>query len=246
MNTAERIDLPGTFNFRDVGGYRTPDGVVREGRLYRSDALASLGDAGRASLTALGVGTIIDLRDKLEIDARPDDVDGLPIEVIHLPLFEGSSTSAGVVGASLPALYERIITGHARVVAEAVRDVARAGEGGVIVHCTAGKDRTGVVIALTLLTIGVDRQDVLDDYAASEGNLDGAWLEEMLRVVAEHGVEQTPQLRVLLGGSPREALESALDLVDARFGSARGYLLASGLTVEELALLHTSLVRVIQ
>ena len=246
MSTAERIDLPGTFNFRDAGGYPTPDGTVRTGVLYRSDGLGSLGDAGRSKLVGLDVHTVIDLPDEFEIELSPDDLDDLAIERIHLPLFEGSSTSAGVIGAGLAQVYEQIVTLHPGVVVSAIRHIARADEGAVVVHCTAGKGRTGVIIALVLLAVGVDRGNVVDDYAASQGNLAGPWLEGMLATISEHGIADTPQLRVLLGGSPPEALGQMIDLVEKQHGSIRNYLLSAGLTVEELALLHARLVRVIQ
>ncbi len=88
---AERIPVNGTYNFRDVGGYPVPEGVVRRGKLFRSDGLARLGDEGRQSLRDLGVRVVIDLRDDFETEVMPDDVDGLDLERLHLPVFEGST-----------------------------------------------------------------------------------------------------------------------------------------------------------
>ena len=70
---AERIPVNGTYNFRDVGGYPVPEGVVRRGKLFRSDGLARLGDEGRQSLRDLGVRVVIDLRDDFETEVMPDD-----------------------------------------------------------------------------------------------------------------------------------------------------------------------------
>ncbi|WP_353810276.1 tyrosine-protein phosphatase [Agromyces sp. SYSU T00194] len=243
MNASTRLDIPGTVNFREVGPLPAATGTVREGVLFRSDALHALGDPGRQALRDLGVGIVIDLRDEYEVANRPDDLDGLDVELLRLPVFEGSGASAGQPGITLDALYARIVTQHTGVVIDALREIARADGRSVIVHCTAGKDRTGVVTALALLAVGVDRDLVLDDYASTEQYLAGPWLEQMVAMLGEYGVADSPGLRMLMGGSPREALASALDLIDHRHGSTREYLLAGGLTLDELAALERVLVR---
>jgi protein-tyrosine phosphatase len=242
METSTRIPVPGTYNFRDVGGLPTVGGRIREGVLFRSDGLYRLGDDGRDELRRLGVGIIIDLRDENESRAMPDDLDGLDVEVLQLPVFEGSGASQGAGGISLDALYERIVTQHASVVVSALREIASAGARSVVVHCTAGKDRTGIVVALALLAVGVDHQAVVDDYSRTEANLAGEWLEEMVALIARYGVPDTPELRVLMGGSPPEAIEGVLDTVERMHGSVREYLLASGLKLADLAALEHLLV----
>jgi protein-tyrosine phosphatase len=241
-STAQRIPVEGTYNFRDVGGYPAAGGVTRPGKLFRADALGRLGDAGRQALRELGIRVVIDLRDDFEVDALPDDLAGLDIQVLHLPVFEGSGASASTVGATIVHLYEKIAFQHTDVIVKAIKEIADTGDEPVIVHCTAGKDRTGVVIALALLAVGVDRETVVDDYAQTEANLAGPWLEGMLELVRGYGVEVTPDLRVILGGSPREALETLLDRIDERYGSVHEYLLAAGLDELELARLRSVLV----
>jgi protein-tyrosine phosphatase len=241
-STAQRIPVEGTYNFRDVGGYPAAGGVTRPGKLFRADALGRLGDAGRQALRELGIRVVIDLRDDFEVDALPDDLAGLDIQVLHLPVFEGSGASASTVGATIAHLYEKIAFQHTDVIVKAIKEIADTGDEPVVVHCTAGKDRTGVVIALALLAVGVDRETVVDDYAQTEANLAGPWLEGMLELVRGYGVEVTPDLRVILGGSPREALETLLDRIDERYGSVHEYLLAAGLDELELARLRSVLV----
>ncbi|KQM83143.1 tyrosine-protein phosphatase [Agromyces sp. Leaf222] len=242
MEIQTRIPVAGTYNFRDVGGLPASTGTVRDGVLFRSDGLYRIGDEGREQLRELGVGIIIDLRDEQEADRMPDDIDGLDVEVLRLPVFEGSGASQGAAGISLEALYDRIVTQHAPVVVDAVREIASAGDRAVLVHCTAGKDRTGVVIAIALLAVGVDREAVIEDYARTEGNLAGEWLEEMIDLIGRYGVPDSPALRTLMGGSPREAIEGAIETVERAHGSAREYLLTSGLTLDELARLEQLLV----
>ncbi len=242
IDATTRIPVPGTFNFREPGGYPATAGLIRRGKLYRSDGLHSLGDAGRNAIAELGVRLVIDLRDDFEASAQPDALDGLDLEVVRLPVFEGLGSSEGGSSLGLAALYERVVTQHTLVVVKALRHIAASGESAVLVHCTAGKDRTGIVVALALSVVGVDRSLVIADYARSEDNLDGEWLEGMLALIARYGVDETPELRILLGGSPPEALEGVLDLIDERHGSVRQYLLAGGLTLSELATLERVLV----
>jgi len=241
-STAQRIPIDGTYNFRDVGGYPVDGGTTRRGKLYRADALGRLGQAGRESLRELGVRIVIDLRDDFEVDALPDDLEGLDVEVLRLPVFEGSGASASTVGATIVHLYEKIVFQHTDVIVRALREIADTGEEPVVVHCTAGKDRTGIVVALALLAVGVDRETVVADYAVTEDNLRGPWLEGMLELVRGYGVEVTPDLRIILGGSPREALETTIDRIEERAGSVRQYLLDAGLDELELAKLRSVLV----
>ncbi len=172
----------------------------------------------------------------------PDDLHGHDVEVLSLPVFEGSGASQGSGGISLDALYERIVTQHASVVVSALREIASAGERSVVVHCTAGKDRTGVVVALALLAAGVDREAVIEDYARTESNLAGEWLEEMVALVGRYGVPDSPELRVLMGGSPREAIEGVIETIERDHGSTREYLLVAGLALHDLAALERLLI----
>lgn len=241
-STAQRIPIDGTYNFRDVGGYPASGGTTRTGKLYRADALGRLGESGRAALRELGIRIVIDLRDDFEVEALPDDLEGLDVEVLRLPVFEGSGASASTVGATIVHLYDKIVFQHTDVIVRALREIADTGDEPAVVHCTAGKDRTGIVVALALLAVGVDRETVVSDYAATEGNLEGPWLEGMLELVRGYGVEVTPDLRVILGGSPREAMETTIDRIEARDGSVRDYLLGAGLDEVELAKLRSVLV----
>jgi protein-tyrosine phosphatase len=241
-STANLIPVAGTYNFRDVGGYPADGGTVRSGKLFRSDGLHSIGEDGKEKLRELGVKFVVDLRDDFEIEAAPDDLDGLDVKVLHLPVFEGSGASQATIGATIADLYAKIVLQHTDVVAMALREIADTGDAGVVVHCTAGKDRTGIVVALALLAVGVDRRTVVADYAQTEGNLQGAWLEKMLELVKSHGVEVTPDIRVIMGGSPPEALEGVLDLIDRERGGLHQYLLDAGVDELELAKLRSVLV----
>ena len=107
-------------------------------------------------------------------------------------------------------------------------------------HCTAGKDRTGVATALMLDAAGVERQAIIDNYAESAQNLAGPWTDGMLQSVAAMGVPVTPELKTLAAGSPPAEIEKALAWVDAH-GGAADYLRSGGLTDDQLSALRARL-----
>lgn len=226
------LSISGTVNFRDVGGYAAAGGTVRSGRLYRSDALSELGAAGGAAFDALEVASVVDLRDGSESSVMPDDV---RCTIVSIPLLAGSANSFVTAMPSLEELYRSILDEQGESVVRAVRAVIEAGEGASVVHCTAGKDRTGTIIALILLALGVDREQVIADYAASQQNLAGPWVDAMTIRVRSAGIPITPELLALLGSTPPSAMATMIDHLKQRWGTAADYLLGAGLQQAELA-----------
>lgn len=112
----------------------------------------------------------------------------------------------------------------------------------VLVHCTAGKDRTGVAVALMLDAVGATREAVVADYTASERYLAGAWAERMLAAIQSTGTPLTPRLRELVTATPAAAIERALAWVEDRHGSSSDYLRSGGLTDAELGALRARLI----
>lgn len=237
-----RHDLTGVYNFRDVGGYAAESGSVRWGKLFRSDALHRLDDAGRAHLGRLGVSHVVDLRSQEERVAAPNAVGGLPATTHHLPVFAGAApVSAATEG--ITRVYEQIVDERGSALVDAVRTIAGSREEeAVVVHCTAGKDRTGLVVALTLSLVGVARESVVADYAATEENLRGAWADEMVGAVRARGIDPSPALLELLTASPAPVMEATLERMAGRHGSIQDYAFAHGLTERELDLLRDGLI----
>lgn len=226
------IPVDGLFNLRDTGGYRAGDRRTRWGRLLRSDGLHHLGDAGRAQLDALGLGLVLDLRDDAEREHAPSLVSP-GTRIVANPIFQ-SATESLRAGITLEGLYRHLLDDHGANYAIGLDRIASADERPVLVHCTAGKDRTGTLVALALTAVGVDRDDVLHDYALTEQNLAGPWLDRHVDMLTQYGVEITPEIMRLLGGSPAEALDGALNHVISRHGSVRDYLRACGLDDAQL------------
>ncbi|WP_312181738.1 tyrosine-protein phosphatase [Arthrobacter sp.] len=253
--------LEGTVNFRDVGGLPlVGGGESAAGVLYRSDAISSLTPHGLETLAGSGISVIVDFRTPAEVQMAPDRLPvSRPFRTLELPLFEGAFTGvaqeemqrANLSGdpeaaartvqaalAQLPTLgqlYTGMLQGGSTVFAETARSVAAA-EGGsaALLHCTAGKDRTGVAIALILEAAGVEPDAVVADYEQSESNLAGEWADRMLGMIAGMGVPLSDGIITLVTRSPAEAITAALTWVRENHGDAAGYLRSGGLTEAEL------------
>jgi protein-tyrosine phosphatase len=234
--------IEGTYNLRDTGGYATPGGETRWGKLFRSDALHALTDASRRRLDELGVEYVIDLRDDSELLASPSQLDGLGVTVVHTPIYPQTSSFGSIEEITLASLYRVMISEYGNNLARAVGVIARSGSHPVLVHCTAGKDRTGLVVALALLAVGVDKDDVIADYAATETNLAGEWAATMLSRMVESGVVSTPAIEHIISASPPELITETIEQIEEQFGSAAGYLVAHGFTASDLDALREALV----
>ncbi|MBK0418928.1 tyrosine-protein phosphatase [Leucobacter sp. CSA1] len=248
--TTRLLPVEGTYNFRDLGGYEADGGATRTGVFFRSDALHGLSDRGRQQVTDLRVHRVIDLRDDDEQRLAPDALPAASALIPH-PIFpsarEHIRRRLGVVEVTelLYSRYASTITAAVALLAE--EEPAGEGEAfgiasATVFHCTAGKDRTGAVAALTLLAVGVSREDVVADYAESERHLAGAWLDGYLETLRGRGREITDDLRQLVGTTPVAAIEAALAGIEREYGSARDYLLANGMDEATLERLNVRLV----
>lgn len=231
--------VPGAVNFRDIGGLRAGDARTRMGVLYRSGNLAQLGEAGVSALRGLGIRRIIDLRADDEVAYAPSRVAGLDLVSQRVPLFLGSVASFFDNDISLEELYRHVVDDSSEGVVDVVRGILA--DQPVLVHCTIGKDRTGVTVALTLAAAGVDEEDVVADYARTEGLLPegrNRRIIAMLRSVhpgARHLVD-------LATKSPAPVMRGLLAGVRERYGSPADYLQAHGLSDAEIAELRRVLI----
>jgi protein-tyrosine phosphatase len=250
--------LDGTYNSRDIGGMPLrAGGMTRSGVLYRSDALAGATEAGLATLAHSPIGAIIDFRTDVERAQAPDRLPAVrDIRVVQLSILEAALAMPAELKldeAATKALLSRIPTladlyrGMLQHSPSAFAEVARlivsppdAARPAVLVHCTAGKDRTGVSAALLLDAVGVERAAIVADYASSQTNLAGEWAEGMLARMTAMGVPALPAIVEVVTETPPSAIEAALAWLDERGGSAE-YLLSGGLTQGELDGLHERL-----
>jgi protein-tyrosine phosphatase len=222
----------GCVNVRDLGGLPLPGGTTRRGAVVRSDNARRLTDAGWQALADHGVRTVVDLRWPEEIADDPPAA--LPIEAVNVSLFgnldqdyfkELDARVAPLETAErVRETYLEFLELCRANFAAAIAAVADAPEGGVLIHCAAGKDRTGLISALLLALAGVPEETIAEDYAESEANL----AELTAKWIAEAPDDAERQHRRHLAVTPREAMLGVLAALDERYGGVRGYLLAAG------------------
>jgi len=235
----------GCINVRDVGGLPTqPGGVTRWRALVRADSVRTLTDLGWGSLLGYGVRTIIDLRTPEECEKDP--VRHVPLEVVRVPIVGRTpdeirtAREAGKLASSFEAataVYLDLLEREKASFAYATTAFANAEEGTVVVHCAAGKDRTGLLVAMLLAVAGVPPASIVEDYRVSAPNIAAAYQ----GWIAAGETDTERELRRALIASPPEAMAGVLEHLDATHGGAAGYLRAAGVTDESLALVRTRL-----
>ncbi|MDI9918289.1 tyrosine-protein phosphatase [Rhodococcus sp. IEGM 1379] len=238
---SRRLDLNGTYNVRDVGGYPLGEGATKWHKLFRSDALHALDQAGRDALRELNLDLVIDLRESHEVEKAPNALQGVGHREVHVPVYDGAIDIAGT-GFDLTALYLQMVTDHAAALTSAVRLIAASGSAPVLVHCTAGKDRTGLVIALTLAAVGVDERDIIADYVVSETMLAGEWSARMVEAFKAYDLPAGFDIDEMVCASPAVLMRATLTYLDDTHGGVQPFLLAHGMTESELADLRACLI----
>jgi len=245
--TVDWIDLDGTANTRDTGGLPAAGGRrTLSRRLLRSDNLQDLTPADVSRLVCdYGVRRIADLRAAIEVKATgPGPLTEDPrVTIVNLSLFPEHddhvvpmSERRPAVGRGFAGLYLGFLTARPDSVLAALRLIAY-GEGAALVHCTAGKDRTGVVVALALSEAGVDRAAIVADYVASAEHYD-ALLRRLAPATQDDELAQAAALKQV----PRAAtIERFLDSMAAEFGGPGAWLTAHGWTEQDRAALRRAL-----
>lgn len=229
------LDVDGVANVRDVGDIAAGSSRVRSGVLLRSGHLAQLTAEGGAILAGR-VRHVVDLRDDSEVEREPSALTG--VATTRIPLFLGSVGSFFAQNMDLAAMYRHLIDESAPRLVDAVRVIA-AGEP-TLVHCTAGKDRTGVTVALALSAVGADRDAVIADYALTASQLPTERTRAIVRYLRAHMPDATNAVE-LATASPAPVMASLLADIDDRYGSVAGYLRDAGLRRAELDALSAAL-----
>ncbi|GAA2893546.1 tyrosine-protein phosphatase [Microbacterium esteraromaticum] len=229
------IDVDGVANVRDVGGMRAGSSRVRSGVLLRSGHLAQLTAQGSAVLCER-VRHVVDLRDDVEVEREPSALIG--VRTTRIPLFLGSVGSFFAQNMDLAAMYRHLVDESAPRLVEAVRVIA-AGEP-TLVHCTVGKDRTGVTVALALSAVGADRDAVIADYALTASQLPPERNRAIVQYLRTHLPDATNAVQ-LATESPAPVMAALLADIDERHGSVADYLRAAGMSSTELDALASAL-----
>ncbi|OMQ15505.1 hypothetical protein A7K94_0208965 [Modestobacter sp. VKM Ac-2676] len=232
MTTVPNLVIAGLHNLRDVGGISVPGGsTVRRDRLFRSAAPMRPGPSFVADVTALGICRVVDLRDEGEQRLTPHLWEESGVTVHRVPVFGNRLHELRF--ADLAELYRIMLAGHGAALGQAFRTLTAGGPQPTLVHCTAGKDRTGLLVALALEVLGADRADVLADYVVSQTMLGAAYLDDLAAIAGRGPLPGAHAHRAT--ASPAELLEESLAHLDQQYGGALAYLTAHGVTDDDVA-----------
>ncbi len=255
MNNSRIIALDGVHNFRDFGGWKTKDGRdITRGRLFRSGHLARTTPKDRERIKGLGLTTLADLRQPSERQREPNCLTQIEPKTVfetnhgghseapHLEFLRHGNLTVKSVQAYMLGAYQRIPmeVHHQHVFADVFRQLANGQP--LLVHCAAGKDRTGILAAMILSALGVDRQQVFEDYMLTNKAVD---IDTLLPSIAARISKQTGEpiepeaLRPMLGVE-----EAFLDAALSTTGPLDIYFeTALGLSQDDLRALHDALIR---
>ena len=240
----------GCLNVRELGGLPTAEGgETRFGAIVRADSVRQLSGEGWQSLVDHGIRTVIDLRND---DERAEDPPAaVPVEVVHVPFLgadeaewekidkelDAAVAAAPDVASATRDVYLIFLERFRSNVAAAVRAIARAPAGGIVIHCAGGKDRTGLLSAFLLHLAGVAGDEIAADYSLSEERLrprHEAWFE------AAESEEELDRLR-RIAQTPAASMTGVFAELERRYGGVESYLRGAGLTAEELELVRERL-----
>ncbi|SHM53819.1 tyrosine-protein phosphatase [Cryptosporangium aurantiacum] len=246
--TERVVRLEGASNVRDLGGLTTTDGrQTRFGLLYRADAPSELTAADvRTLVTERGLRQVVDLRSLEEVtrDGRSALREAVAGWANH------SMSSDPGVGQVVPEILRGNLTGHylgylgsgAERVVAAARLLTDPERQPALVHCAAGKDRTGTLVAILLDAAGVRRDEIVADYALTDANMDGV-IERVIRRMRAAGAEIPSQANTLPDEARRarpETMAAFLDQLTTVFGGGAGWLLAHGFADADLTRFRNS------
>ena len=232
------IALDGTLNLRDLGGWVTEDGEsqTRRGQFFRSDRLSDLSEDDHGKLVGLGIDTVIDLRYEAEVAEHPSLL--WPSVVSHLEIPMGGDLADqrsfmeraldgeydGITDADVGESYIAMLEDHGTDFGRAVEGLLAGGPS--LYHCTAGKDRTGLLSMLVLRTVGVSTADVLADFVLSNEYRAAKRMAQLKPVFDDAGLD-IESFRPALS-APRPALEQAVAWIEANHGTAETFLAGPG------------------
>lgn len=217
------------------------------GRVFRSAALCQLSDRAQKSLRDLELVAVVDLREPEEVVQHPDELDALSNSVTYhsVPLYRGPVP----LNTPIDQVYRELLTYRSRQIAAAVSLLARYGSDGVLVHCRAGKDRTGLVVGLALAAVGVEAELIVNDYSRSGQNLPDSYRRSVTTMITDTLGHEKTTLHAALKlhlTSPRGAFERALRFIEDQYGSAADYLRAAGMNETDLHTLGTALIDLVE
>jgi len=232
------VTIDGVLNVRDLGPYPTanPSLVTKPSLMYRSGEISGISEEGKSQLKSLGITHIFDLRSDPEMakwQSPIPHIDG--VEVIHTPVFKNEDYSPEMMARrfklysankteAFMELYTQIMDNAGpsfRAILHHIRDNPNSG---CIFHCTAGKDRTGILAALLLKLAGVDDQTIAEDYALTRVGREPAREKIMARLRDEPLFASNNEAVLNMFSCRPDIMKAFLSLLEERYGGVERYL----------------------
>ncbi len=233
LDFERHVALDGCFNFRDLGSYRTSDGRwTRPQHLYRADGPHALTDGDGTTLRGLQLRTVIDLRTFEEVEQRGCYANVLSNVVeYHLPMIDvlpdPDELPAWVDPSVVARRYRDMLDAGHDSIAEILAVLSDPNAYPAVFHCSAGKDRTGLVAAVVLGVVGVPDATIVADYALSRAPM--RRLLEHYQTAYPHAAEQLSRAAPAMVAADPQTMSELIECVRRDFGDFDGYASALGL-----------------
>jgi protein-tyrosine phosphatase len=238
--TDRLVPFTGVLNFRDLGGYATEDGRhTRWGRLFRSDAMHDLTAEDLEVFRGLGIASVVDLRSVSEVERTGRGL--LADESLHfvnapvLSSYQTDESRGDIDEGYMSRRYLEYLEIGAPAFVRVFEEMTKADNYPLVFNCFLGKDRTGVVAALVLSCLGVERSSVVEDYALTAPRV-VLIVEKLLRdpLLRKEVAHDNP----LLLGAREATMSNFLSEVDERFGGPVDWAVGAGVSAESIARLR--------
>jgi len=238
---SRRLDWPDCRNTRDLGGLPLAGGLTRNGMFVRSDNLRSLTAQGQEAMVAYGVTDVIDLRSESEVASSPSPFSALepfggPAPTYrHLPLVDDETMRKLAQAPDMFDRYLMMLDHRADAFREIFTALARS-KGAAVFHCFAGKDRTGMVAAMSLSLAGVDVESIAADYAETDSQMATRYEEWLAAAPPDQLAEMREDLRC-----PPGRIVGVLERLDQKWGGVQTYLTSAGMSEADISQLRLKL-----
>ena len=244
------IEVEGSINLRDFGGYNNQQGqTVREGLLFRCGAMTDIPEHAFDDFAALDISVICDLRSHEEAETSPTPEGGPFACRVHIPIWPGSSTqfqetmskqtrgpTTDQFAEFMASITREIARDHVEAYKKLMRELVSTDKG-FLLHCSAGKDRTGFGAAIILTLLGVDHDTVMHDYLVTNesGDLFERMRTRMLQNLKDQGMSSKidDEIIKVMSGVRAEYLLGAFEEIDTHYGGMSGYLEEVGISAAD-------------
>lgn len=244
MKANRQFNLDKGENFRELGAYKTQDQTMTKERVYiRAGSTSNLSRDDLDFLKNYGVNLEIDLRSQTEVEDQPSLLKNLPgLNYVHLPMLDGlaSLKEEDILPSSMYEVYVSLLE-KGKNDYKTIFKLFLENEGVSLFHCSAGKDRTGVLAYLILGLAQVDRETILEDYEVSQENLENF----INKQSKEFEIKTGKSIPKHFLESKRIDLEKTMDYLDNKYTNVRSYLKECGLTEDELTGLNEKFIKTI-